>query len=190
MKTNSLRKLDSRTHLFLRIKHPSLDPREISKVMDIEPEHAVQAGRSHSAKGKPTFHSESYWIAQLLTQAFPVALSAEALQDYRALLSSASRTEKISIQTRLFERSASRLQGLPKDEVIAMIGASPIELMIVPWLRKFAAQREFLTSINADGGSVTLVVQLRSVEQPVRIRPALARRLADAGIELEIDWNA
>jgi hypothetical protein len=188
MTANSQRKLDSSVQLFLRIKHPSIDPREISKMMDIEPEHAVQAGQSISAKGKRTLHSESYWIAQLPTPAFPVAISAEALQDHRASLSTASTAEKVTI-TRQFARNAYALQGLSKEEIVGMIGASRIEMTIMPWLRKVAAQREFLTSINTDGGAITLVVQLRNAEHPLRIRPELARRLADAGIELEIDHS-
>ena len=194
MKTNTVRKVDSsRVQLFLRIKHPSLDPATISNAIGIEPEHAVRAGESISAKGKPALHSESYWIAQLSTPVFPVSIAAEALQDYRALLSTSSVAEKIKLQTLYFERHAHTLQGLSKglskEQLIALIGASPIELMIVPWLRKWAACREFLASINAAGGSVTLVIQLRNVEPPLRIRPTLARQLADAGIELEIDWN-
>jgi hypothetical protein len=189
MKTNSLRKLDSsRVQLFLRVKHPSIDPREISNTIGIEPEHAVQAGQSISAKGKPTLHSESYWIAQLLTPELP---SIEAMKDWRALLSTSSVVEKTAIQKRYFASNRnSFLNGLSKDDVIELIGASPIEVMILPWIKKLAAHREFLTSINDDSGSVTLVVQLREVEHPMRIRPSLARRLADTGIELEIDWSA
>jgi hypothetical protein len=188
MKTSTLRKLDSRVQLFLRIKHRSLDPREVSKAMGLEPDHAVRAGESISPQGKQTLHSETYWIAQLSTPAFPVSISPEDMQEYRELLATPSAAKKVSIQERHFERTAYVYQGLSKGEVLETIGASPIELVIVPWLRRFAAQGEFVRSINA-GGSVTLIVQLRKIEQPVRIRPSLSRRLADAGIELEIDGS-
>jgi hypothetical protein len=189
MKITALRKQDSRVQLFLRIKHCSLAPREISQALHIEPDHAVPAGESVSSQGKQTVHSETYWLAQLSTPTFPVAISPEDVQDYKALLSTASVAKKVSIHERQFERNAYVYQGLSKAEILETIGASPIELVLVPWLRRFAAQVPFIKSINADGGSVTLIVQLRKIDHPVRIRPSLARRLADAGIELEVDWS-
>jgi len=188
MKTNTQRKLETPLQLFLRIKHPSLDPAKITDALGIEAEHSKCAGEAVSAAGKRTLHSESYWIAQLSSAVRPMTVSAEILKDYKALASTSSVAEKVAIQQRLFKHNVYTLQGLTKDDVLDMIGASPIELIILPWLRKFAVQSQFFTLINADGGSVTLVVQLRNVEYPLRIRPMLSRRLANAGIELEIDW--
>jgi len=190
MKANPQKKIGMPLQLFLRIKHPSLDPRKISDALGIDPEHAMCAGESISAAGKRTLHSESYWIAQLSTAVLPMTVTTEILRDYKALASTASVEDRKVIQQRLFERNAYTLQGLTKDDVLDMIGASPIELLIVPWLRKFAVQTQFFTLINADGGSVTLVVQLRNGEYPLRIRPMLSRRLANAGIALEVDWNS
>jgi hypothetical protein len=190
MKSSSQRKLDTYVQLFLRIKHPSLDPEKISTALGFEPEHTIRAGESVSAAGRRRLHSESYWIAQLSTAVLPMAVAAEVLRDYKALASTASVEERTAIQQRLFERNAYTLQGLTKDDVLDLIGASPIELLIVPWLCKFAVQSPFFTLLNADGGSVTLVVQLRNVEYPLRIRPMLSRRLANAGIALEVDWNS
>jgi hypothetical protein len=119
-----------------------------------------------------------------------MTITAEVLQDYKALASTASAEEKTLLQQKLFTRNAYSLQGLSKDDVLELIGASPIELLIVPWLRKLAVQGQFFALINADGGSATLVVQLRNVEYPLRIRPVLARRLASAGMELELNWGA
>jgi len=189
MKTNAQRKLDAPLQLFLRIKHPSLDPAKISDALGIEAEHAMCAGEAVSAAGKRTLHSESYWIAQLSSAVQPMTVSAEILKDYKALASTAAVEEKTTIQRRLLRHNVYALQGLTKDDVLDLIGASPIELIIVPWLRKFALQSQFFTLINADGGSVTLVIQLRNVEYPLRLRPMLSRRLANAGIELEIDWT-
>jgi hypothetical protein len=189
MKSSSQRKLNVSLQLFLRIKHPSLDPLKISVALGIEPEHTMRAGESVSAAGRRTLHSESYWIAQLPTTALPMTIAAEILQDYKALASTASAEEKTLLQQKLFTRNAYPLQGLTKDDMLELIGASPIELLIVPWLRKLAVQGQFFTQINADGGSATLVVQLRNVEYPLRIRPALARRLAITGMELELNWG-
>jgi hypothetical protein len=54
--------------LSLRIRHPSMDPAEISKGLGIEPEHSFRAGQPrHSKSGvaPATVHTESYWLAPL-----------------------------------------------------------------------------------------------------------------------------
>ena len=54
--------------LSLRIKHPSMDPADISKELGIEPEHSFRAGQPrHSKSGvaPATVHTESYWLAAL-----------------------------------------------------------------------------------------------------------------------------
>ena len=48
----------SRLQIHLRIKHPRLDPSDITKALAIEPEHTLPAGRRAS--------SECYWVAPLL----------------------------------------------------------------------------------------------------------------------------
>src|SRR5271169_6636235 len=55
-------------HLSLRIKHPSVDPADISKELGIEPEHSFRAGQPrHSKSGLVTtaVYTESYWLAPL-----------------------------------------------------------------------------------------------------------------------------
>jgi hypothetical protein len=54
--------------LSLRIKHPSMDPADISKGLGIEPEHSFRAGQPrHSKSGlvPAAVHTESYWLAPL-----------------------------------------------------------------------------------------------------------------------------
>src|SRR5712671_4296339 len=61
MKSNTLRKVAApRFQLLLRIKHPSMDPAEITRALRLEPEHAASAGDSVSTAGKRCVHSESY----------------------------------------------------------------------------------------------------------------------------------
>jgi len=51
---------------FLRVRHPSIDPGEITRELGLEPAHAWAAG---SPRGEATrargAHSESYWFAPL-----------------------------------------------------------------------------------------------------------------------------
>src|SRR5688572_16820561 len=51
--------------IHLRIKHPKLDPGEITQALAIEPEHTLAAGRSASSAGIERLHAECYWIAAL-----------------------------------------------------------------------------------------------------------------------------
>lgn len=53
--------------LFLRIKHPSLDPAEISAALDIQAEESIAAGPQVSSSGVRRLHNETYWIASLAT---------------------------------------------------------------------------------------------------------------------------
>ncbi len=64
--------------LFLRIRHPTMDPREITRALAIEPIQTVAAG-AVTESGVHRLHSESYWIAQL-----PVASMRELTEGYRA----------------------------------------------------------------------------------------------------------
>jgi hypothetical protein len=55
--------------LSLRIRHPSMDPADISKELRIEPEHSFRAGQrrrpSRSGIAPGAVHSESYWLGAL-----------------------------------------------------------------------------------------------------------------------------
>jgi hypothetical protein len=54
--------------LSLRIRHPSMDPRQIARQLGVEAEHSFRAGdpRSSSSRNPLTaVHSESYWIGLL-----------------------------------------------------------------------------------------------------------------------------
>lgn len=62
-------RLPDEPQLFLRIRHPSLDPREITRALAIEPIQTVPCGSS-----------ESYWIAEL-----PTSLVRELLAKYRGV---------------------------------------------------------------------------------------------------------
>ncbi len=49
----------------LRIRHPSIDPRRISRELKVEPEHTFRAGEpreSSSGIALTAVHAESYWL--------------------------------------------------------------------------------------------------------------------------------
>jgi len=150
--------------LFLRIKHPSLDPDDISAALDIHPEESIAAGPQVSSSGVRRLHNETYWIARLAT--FSFAEAAASMRD------GVRQAELIS----LFSR----------EEMRGLMGASMHDMSILMRLRRFESARDFFERINRDGGSVTLIVDRGEREQPVVLNRCLAK-LAALGIALEID---
>src|ERR1700735_4783357 len=69
MRARKLSKSDAQPfQLSLRIRHPSMDPADLSREFKIDPEHSFRAGeprpaRSGSAAG--SVHTESYWLGAL-----------------------------------------------------------------------------------------------------------------------------
>jgi hypothetical protein len=52
--------------LSLRVRHPTLDPAEISRALQIDPEHSFRAGASRGTRaGGAAVHTESYWLGVL-----------------------------------------------------------------------------------------------------------------------------
>ena len=54
--------------VFLRIRHPSIDPDELTRVLGLEPAHAWAAGSprpSSDASAVRGIHRQSYWVAPL-----------------------------------------------------------------------------------------------------------------------------
>src|SRR5215469_14451613 len=69
MEASRLSKLDSELfQLSLRIRHPSLDPAELSRELRMEAEHSFRAGdprSSRSGLAPASVHAESYWLGAL-----------------------------------------------------------------------------------------------------------------------------
>jgi hypothetical protein len=69
MEARKLAKSDSQSfQLSLRIRHPSMDPADLSREFKIEPEHSFRAGDPRPARSGITpasVHTESYWLGAL-----------------------------------------------------------------------------------------------------------------------------
>lgn len=150
--------------MFLRIRHPTLDPREITQALAIEPLQTVACGSSVEGAVR-RLHSESYWIAQL-----PSSPMRELASKYRASV-----------------RDLSPL-AMQKEDWPALTGGSEWDHRILLQLKELVAEkpRAFLQQVIREGGSVTLLVERGEQRSPFVIRQALAK-LAELGIELEVD---
>lgn len=150
--------------LFLRIKHPTLDPADISAALDIEPEESIAAGPQVSSSGVRRLHNETYWIARLATVSFA----------------------DVAARMREGKHQAELMAQFSREEVLGLMGASTHDMSILMRLKRFERTRAFFERINRDGGSVTLIVDRSEREQPVVLNRCLAK-LAELGIALEID---
>lgn len=67
MEARKVRSPSESFHLSLRIRHPTLDPADISRELRMEPEYCFKAGeeRDKRSASKSTSHLESYWLAPL-----------------------------------------------------------------------------------------------------------------------------
>jgi hypothetical protein len=150
--------------LFLRIKHPSMDPREMTRILAIEPEQTITAGTVVSG-GVHRLHSESYWIAEL-----PGTSAGELIENPRAGVQDLS------------------MLGPKRDEVLALRDATVDDIRILLRLKTCGVDTHhaFLQQVNREGGSVALLVNREGERAPFTIKRALAK-LAQLGIELEID---
>ena len=153
----------SSIQLYLRVRHPSMDSSEISSALDLTPDHAVNAGAATSATGVRKLHSESYWLASL-----PTLSISELIGQTRQTTHGAPPRVHAN-----FSR--------PSEAV------SVAALQILLWLRKFEACRAFIDRVNAELGTVTLVVQRPDRDVPLNLSPTVCGRLAELGVVLEID---
>lgn len=138
----------SRLQIHLRIKHPRLDPDDITKALAIEPEHTLPAGRHAS--------SECYWVAALLMPMFE--------EPWSAVTSEAS----------IPNLAAMQIAG--HENVVGLA------------LRQLQSHRAFLQRIHKEGGTATLLI---TADAPgsMTIQPALASKLGEIGLTLELDWS-
>lgn len=153
----------SGVQLFLRIKHPSLDPAAISEALGVQPEQAIAAGSDISSAGVRRLHSECYWIAKLPTTSI----------------------------TEWVERAQEGLANeappiVSKEDLLAMMGAAEQDVRISMRLKRFEAHKEFFQRINADGGTITLILDRGETLEPIVLKHSL-KKLADLGIALEVD---
>ena len=147
---------------FLRVRHPTLDPREITQALGLEPAHAWAAGTPRDPDdpaARRGTHTDSYWLAPLGES----PEGADPLDLPPGLLAVGGTDWRVS-------------QRLP------------LESFLLSQTRLLAPRRSFLARLSAEGGSCDLAVTLHALERfSVEFPPALLRSLADLNIAVTID---
>lgn len=147
--------------LALRVRHPSMDPAELSQAFGIEPEHSFRAGDSWGASSVKTtgsrVHPESYWLGQLNPTGRRLPLGLPILGDPKI----------VQRQVAAFTRSLSWALSL---------GCT--------WF--FKTHADLLRRVRSEGGEVALLVTIYSADS-FSLPPVLSQILGQLGITIEFE---
>jgi hypothetical protein len=147
--------------LSLRIRHPSVDPAELSRELALEAEHSFRAGEPRRSRGDATsasVYGESYWLGTLDPTSWPADawFSGHADQDFAV---------------RELRKSATRSLGW------ALSFSA----------RRFLRAKALFERIRSEGGQVSVLVTLSSALESFTMPPEVSRMFGDLGITLEFD---
>lgn len=149
----------------LRIRHPSLNPAEISRELQLEAAHSFAAGQPREAladKTSSAVYGESYWLARLdFTAAHPAMFpSGFKLPETSGLAD---------------ERRAFAARDL--DSALTLC---------VQFLRRHA---KFMQRIQAEHGDINLLVELSRSARGFTLKPPVCRVLHDLQITIEFEFS-
>ena len=170
MRAKQLPKPASRPfQLSLHIRHPTLDPQEISQILQLQAGECFKAGapRDSQPGARPTsVHRETYWAAELQT----------SLTDPIAGVLSAS------------EAAALRRRFGVEEAGSGLMASLDVALSVTS-LRFMAAHRDFLERLQREGGTVRLLVTIAPSElKGFTVVPEVSRLLAALGIIVEFEF--
>src|SRR5277367_6492176 len=149
--------------LSLRIRHPSMDPAELSRELALEAEHSFRAGEPRRSRGDATsasVYGESYWLGTLDPTSWP----ADAWFSVHA---------DLDFAVRELRKSATRSLGW------ALSFSA----------RRFLRAKALFERIRSEGGQVTVLVTRSSALESFTMPPEVSRMFGDLGITLEFDLN-
>lgn len=149
--------------LSLRIRHPSMDPADLSRELKLPAKHSFRAGeprRSRSEVSSAAVHGESYWLGTLDPSSWP----ADAWFSGMA---------KIELAQKELGEAATRSLGWA------------LTLSARSFLRVNAA---LLERIRVEGGQVSLLVALSSAAvESFSLAPEVSRIFGELGITIEFE---
>jgi hypothetical protein len=149
--------------LSLRIRHPSMDPADISKELRIEPEYSFRAGQPRPSKSglvPAAVYGESYWLA-------PVNPAARlGNPPFAEPLKLAITQEHI-------------------DAAIARNLTGALGLCAMGFTKTHA---QLLRTIRSEGGEISLLVTLSpAAVNTFSLQPEVSRMFGEIGITLEFE---
>jgi hypothetical protein len=162
----------------LRIRHPAIDPQEISDALELEPEHCFRAGDPRTATAEPGRmgqHAQTYWLASVTTESWVNPIEPQFL---------AAIAERTASRNVVF--SAETLRAASKDFKI-----SGIEGVLMYLLRRLSVRHTFLQRIQNEGGDVSLLIVIeRAAAGDFALPLSVSRLLVQLGISIEFKFDA
>ena len=164
--------------LSLRVRHPAIDPEEISAALGLEPEHCFKAGDSRvvrSASRTTGRHTQTYWLAPI---------SPESWADPVEPAFSTGVVPKDP--TGHFAVTAEDLQAATKN-----LRSRSVESLLLHFLQRLNARHSFLQRIQSEGGDVSLIMAIeRESAADFALPVAVARLLVQLGISIEFRFDS
>ncbi len=182
--------------LSLHVRHPSVDPAEISRELALEATESFRAGEpreSRSGIAATAVHPETYWAAVL----DPMVWSAPATVARRSgITGSEARVPRASETTQEFLAALLPLEakvlrarfGLEEGEASAR-GSLGWGIVLVCYCLTVRHGR-FLARLRQQGGSLTLLAAVQpEALVGLRITPEIGRQLHDLGLTVKIELS-
>ncbi len=164
--------------LSLRVRHPAIDPQEISSALGLEPEHCFKAGDSRPTRSKSAIaaqHTQTYWLAPVNPESWPDTIEPAFL----AAMAEKSPLLKGAASTEVLQTAARNLR------------ARGIEGVLFLFLQRLNAQHSFLQKIQAEGGDVALILVIeRESAGDFTLPVGVARLLVQLGISMEFNFDS
>jgi hypothetical protein len=150
--------------LSLRIRHPSLDPADISRELGMEPQHCFRAGDPRPSRTNltpPTAYAESYWLGALDPGEWPMPMAVP--ED--------PRLEMVR-------------------ERLGVVATSSLGWALSLSTRFFGAHAAMLRRIRTEGGQVSLLATVPMGEiAGFSVTPEVSRVFGDLGIAIEFEFT-
>ena len=164
MEARKLRQPDSEPfQLSLRIRHPSVDPDDLSREFSIEAAHCFRAGDPRPSRtGIASVHPESYWLGALSAANWPVDVT-----------------------------SPGALRLLAAQERLGVAATRSLGWALSLSTRFFTAHADTLRRIVAESGQVSLLITAPAGElSGFSLAPAVSRVFSELGITLEFEFSS
>jgi hypothetical protein len=149
--------------LSLRIRHPSIDPAELSRELGLDAQHSFRAGDRRQLRGEATsaVHSESYWLGTLDPTSAPVDAWFSQKRD-------------LEVAVRQAQRAVTRNLGWA------------LELAA----RRLLRAKALFERLRSSHGEVSLLVGVSpAAVESFSVAPGVSRVFSDLGITIEFDLS-
>jgi hypothetical protein len=164
--------------LSLRIRHPSIDPEEISSSLELTPEHCFKAGapRKAGTGGRTTGrHTQTYWLAPITPESWPDPIEPEFLAAIAG--------------KNLGPNAPQAVEGL--QAASRNIRSRSVDGLLLFFLHRLNSRHAFLQRIQSDGGDVSVIMVVeRESAADFTLPVSVARLLAQLGISIEFNFDS